>query len=71
MSSGRLSSSSSRELALLFLAVVAPPAVTLVWLGLQLLEQDRSLWAQRDLEMSDLQARPRILFQDAPVKWYR
>ena len=47
---GRLSTSSSRKLALLFLGVVAPPAVTLVWLGLQLLEQDRSLWAQRELE---------------------
>ncbi len=41
---------SSRKLALLFLGVVVPPAVTLVWLGLQLLEQDRSLWAQRELE---------------------
>ena len=47
---GRLSGGSSRKLAVLFLAVVAPPAVTLVWLGLQLLEQDRSLWAQRELE---------------------
>ena len=47
---GQLSGGSSRTLALLFLAVVAPPAVTLVWLGLQLLEQDRSLWAQRELE---------------------
>ena len=47
---GRLSGGSSRKLAVLFLAVVAPPTVTLVWLGLQLLEQDRSLWAQRELE---------------------
>lgn len=48
---GRLSpANSSRRLALLFLGVVAPPAVTLVWLGLQLLDQDRSLWAQRELE---------------------
>ena len=47
---GQLSGGSSRKLALLFLAVVAPPAVTLVWLGLQLLEQDRSLWAQREQE---------------------
>ncbi len=50
MSSERLWSGSSRKLAVLFLAVVAPPAVTLVWLGLQLLQQDRSLWAQRELE---------------------
>ena len=46
----RLSTNSSRKLAFLFLGVVAPPAVTLVWLGLQLLDQDRSLWAQRELE---------------------
>jgi signal transduction histidine kinase len=43
-------SSSSRRLTLLFLAVLVPPAVTLVWLGVQLLEQDRNLWKQRDLE---------------------
>ena len=47
---GRLSSSSSRKLAALFLGVVVPPAMTLMWLGLQLLQQDRSLWAQRELE---------------------
>jgi len=41
---------SSPRLAALFLAVVLPPAATLVWLGLQLVEQDRSLWAQRELE---------------------
>src|ERR1051326_8308166 len=40
----------SQKLAALFLAVVAPPAVTLVWLGLQLLQQDRALLAQRELE---------------------
>jgi tetratricopeptide (TPR) repeat protein len=34
----------------MFLAVVVPPAVTLVWLGLRLLEQDRALAAQRALE---------------------
>ena len=53
---GRLSGGSSRRLAVLFLAVVAPPAVTLVWLGLQLLEQDRSLWAQRELERRQVTA---------------
>jgi signal transduction histidine kinase len=37
-------------LTLLFLAVLVPPAITLVWLGVQLLEQDRNLWKQRDLE---------------------
>ena len=43
-------SGSSRRLTLLFLAVLVPPAITLVWLGVQLLEQDRNLWKQRDLE---------------------
>src|SRR5687767_4799753 len=42
--------SSSRRLTLLLLAVAVPPAATLVWLGLQLLQQDRALFAQRDLE---------------------
>lgn len=41
---------SSRTLALLLLAVTLPPATTLVWLGVKLLEQDRSLLAQRDVE---------------------
>ena len=42
--------SSSRTFALLLLAVTVPPATTLVWLGVQLLQQDRSLLAQRDFE---------------------
>ena len=50
MSNRRSWGGSSPRLAALFLAVVLPPAATLVWLGLQLVEQDRSLWAQRDLE---------------------
>jgi hypothetical protein len=50
MSSHRLRSVNSRKLATLFLTVVLPPAVTLVWLGLRLLRQDRSLLAQRELE---------------------
>ena len=50
MSSRRLRGGSSRRLSALFLVVVLPPAATLVWLGLQLVEQDRSLWAQRELE---------------------
>src|SRR6266545_8214939 len=41
---------SSRTLALLLLAVTLLPATTLVWLGVRLLEQDRSLLAQRDFE---------------------
>ena len=52
MNGQRLWSVSSRKLAILFLAVVAPPAVTLIWLGLQLVQQDRSLLAQRKLESS-------------------
>src|SRR5262245_41938607 len=42
--------SNSHRLTLLLLAVAVPPAATLVWLGLQLLQQDRALFAQRDLE---------------------
>ena len=42
---------SSRKLAVLFLAVVAPPAAALVWLGLRMVESDRALAAQRDLEL--------------------
>jgi signal transduction histidine kinase len=40
----------SRRLAILLLAVTVPPAMALVWLGWQLLLQDRSLLAQRDFE---------------------
>ena len=50
MKTGPLWNSSPRRLAVLLLAVAVPPAATLVWLGLQLLQQDRSLLAQRDLE---------------------
>ena len=50
MRTPRLGSGSSRRLTLLFLAVLVPPAITLVWLGVLLLEQDRNLWKQRDLE---------------------
>ncbi|MBK5292281.1 MAG: GHKL domain-containing protein [Acidobacteriia bacterium] len=60
MSNGRLTGSSSGRLAVLFLAVVAPPAVALVWLGLQLLQQDRSLWTQRDLERRQAAAQAAI-----------
>ena len=38
---------------MMFLAVVIPPAVTLVWLGLRLLEQNRALAAQRSEERRD------------------
>jgi signal transduction histidine kinase len=40
----------SGRLAVLFMAVVVPPAVALVWLGLELIDQDRALWAQREEE---------------------
>jgi two-component system, OmpR family, phosphate regulon sensor histidine kinase PhoR len=39
---------SSRRLTILLLAVVLPPAATLVWLGAQLLQQDRAVFAQRE-----------------------
>ena len=43
-------STSSRWLGALFLMVLVPSATTLVWLGVELLEQDRRLWADRGLE---------------------
>ena len=49
-------SSSSRRLTVVFLAVFVPAAVALVWLGLRLLEQDRQLFAQRDIERHDAAA---------------
>jgi hypothetical protein len=50
MNSRRLWSTTSRRLAILLLAVVLPPAATLIWLGAQLLEQDRLVIAQREEE---------------------
>jgi hypothetical protein len=44
----------SRRLAMLFLAVVLPPAVALVWLGAQLVAQDRTMAAQRQGERREL-----------------
>ena len=56
-----LSGGRSSRLAVLFLAVVVPPAVMLVWLGLELVEQDRLLWAQRGLE--ERQATAQLVIQ--------
>ena len=50
MTETRLLARRSRRLAVLLLAVTGAPAVTLVWLGLQLLQQERSLQAQRGVE---------------------
>lgn len=50
MASPRLLSRRSRTLTYLLLGVAVPPAATLVWLGVQLLQQERSLQAQRLLE---------------------
>ena len=54
-----------RRLAALVLAVVVPPAVTLAWLGVRLLEHDRVMLAQRELErrQADAQAVARMLEQ--------
>jgi signal transduction histidine kinase len=46
----RVWTGSSRTLAALLLAVVVPPAAMLVWLGVRLVQQDRTLFAQRELE---------------------
>jgi len=40
----------ARRLAVLLFLVALPPALTLVWLGLQLLDEDRALLTQRELE---------------------
>jgi len=40
----------SRQLTVVFVAVLVPAAATLVWLGLRLLEQDRILYGQRIAE---------------------
>jgi hypothetical protein len=47
---GAMKPGKSRQLAVVFLAVLVPAAATLVWLGLRLLEQDRILYAQRVVE---------------------
>ncbi len=54
-----------RRLAALLLAVVVPPAVTLAWLGVRLLEHDRVMLEQRELErrQADAQAVARMLEQ--------
>src|SRR5690348_3424577 len=49
-------STSSRRLGALFLLVLVPSAATLVWLGVQLIEQDRQLWARRDAEQREAAA---------------
>ena len=50
-------STDARRLAILLLAVVVPPAATLVWLGLRLLEQDGQLALQREQERRETAAR--------------
>jgi signal transduction histidine kinase len=61
MRSERLWGSSSKKLALLFLAVVVPPVAALVWLGVQLVQQDRTLWTQREDERRQTSARAAAL----------
>ncbi|CAN5839149.1 hypothetical protein BH24ACI5_BH24ACI5_25030 [soil metagenome] len=46
----------SRPLTIVFVAVLVPAAVTLVSRGLRLLEQDRSLYAQRVVERQNAAA---------------
>ena len=45
-----------RRLTLLFIAVLLPPALTLVWLGATLLDQDRSMLAERGRERREAAA---------------
>lgn len=51
MRSDGLWSGGSRRLTLLFVIVLVPPALTLIWLGGRLVQQDRGLWKQRELEL--------------------
>ena len=60
MDNRRLPGGNPRRLAVLFLAVVAPPAVALMWLGWQLLQNDKSLGAQRDVERRQAAALPAV-----------
>ena len=53
---GVLQGGNSRRLALVFLAVLLPSAVTLIWLGWQLLIQDRALAATRASERRQVSA---------------
>jgi len=63
MTRPRLSGVTLRTLAGLLLVVVGLPAIALIWLGSQLMVQDRSLAAQRELEhrQTDLQSATRGL----------
>ena len=49
-------STSSRRLGALFLLVLVPAAATLLWLGVQLIAQDRQLWARHDIERREAAA---------------
>ena len=50
MVSGRFWGGGFGWMPLLFLAVVVLPAIALVWLGIELINQDRELWVQRQEE---------------------
>src|SRR5687768_11809743 len=56
----RRRSESPRKLAILFLAVVVPPAVALVWLGVRLLQQDEALVTQREVERRQTSAQAAV-----------
>jgi signal transduction histidine kinase len=53
---GLQQSGNSSRLALVFLTVLLPPAVTLVWLGWKLLDQDRALAVTRAAERRQVSA---------------
>ena len=52
----------SQRLALLFLVVVFPPIVALIWLGVKFVKQDHAIWAQREQESRQTAARAAALF---------
>jgi two-component system phosphate regulon sensor histidine kinase PhoR len=56
MRPSRRRSPGSRRLTLLFVVVLLPPALALVWLGAALLDQDRAMLAERGLERREAAA---------------
>jgi signal transduction histidine kinase len=65
---GRPKRDGSRKQAIAYFAVVMPPALALVWLSLQLLQQDRSLFSQRELERQQAAAQAAIRSLEQSLK---
>jgi signal transduction histidine kinase len=61
---GSLPSGNSSRLTLVFLAVLLPSAVTLIWLGWKILDQDRALAATRAVERRQVSAQMAVASLD-------